>query len=246
MTAFSSDIRAILPAADFLHVAQFASSEETRYYLQGVHIAPTDGGMHLVATNGHRMGILRLPATEGYCAPNPVGATPSHIILSSINKAFLSAIKATKRETHFIVIRKETIEVRLVSSRSNWEPAEVIDGGLVTQTFPASALLVDGTFPDWRRVVPSLDGVMFGSRATHIVSPHDDAPRARPVTYSGVNPAMFKGMARAGEPAASFDWNGVDPLLVATQDPRFLGIVMPMRGGLSPDEMAGRRVSVLG
>ena len=125
-------------------------------------------------------------------------------------------------------------------------PAEVIDGGLVTQTFPVSALLVDGTFPDWRRVVPSLDGVLLGSRATHIASPHDDAPKGRPVTYLGVDTALLKGMTRAGEPCATFDWNGDGPLLVATQDPRFLGVVMPMSGGLSPDDMAARRAAVLG
>ena len=246
MTTFSSDIRAIFPAVDFLHIAQFASSEETRYYLKGVHIAPTPDGAHLVATDGHRLGVLRLPATEGYCAPNPVGATPAHIILSIGNKAFRAALKATKRDAHWIVIRTETVEVRWMPSQATPAPAEVIDGGLVTQIFPASALLVDGTFPDWRRVVPSLDGPMLGSRATHIVSPHDDAPKARPVTYSGVDPALFKGMARAGEPCATFDWNGVDPLLVATQDTRFLGVVMPMWGGLSPDEMVARRAAVLG
>jgi len=246
MTAFSSDIRAIFPASDFLHIAQFASTETTRYYLNGVHVAPTPDGVHLVATDGLRMGVLRLPATEGYCAPNPVGATPAHIILSISNKAFLAALKATKKDAHWIVIRTETVEVRWMPSQATPAPGEVIDSGLVTQTFPASALLVDGTFPDWRRVVPSLDGAMLGSRASHVVSPHDDAPKARPVTYSGVDPAMFKGMTRAGEPCATFDWNGDGPLLVATQDPRFLGVVMPMRGGLSPDEMAARRAAVLG
>jgi hypothetical protein len=107
-------------------------------------------------------------------------------------------------------------------------------------------LLVDGTFPDWRRAVPSLDGPVFGSRATHIVLPHDAALKGRPVTYSGVDPALFRGMTRPGEPCATFDWNGDGPILVATQDPRFLGVVMPMREGLSPDDMAARRAAVLG
>jgi hypothetical protein len=53
-------------------------------------------------------------------------------------------------------------------------------------------------------------------------------------------------MTRPGEPCATFDWNGDGPILVATQDPRFLGVVMPMREGLSPDDMAARRAAVLG
>ena len=245
MTTIASDIRAVFPAVDFLHIAQFASTEKARYYLHGVHIAPAPDGAHLVATDGHRMGVLRLLAIDGYCAPNPVGATPEHIILSNTNKAFLAAIKDTRRATHWIVIRAETVEVRMVMGQYVSAPAEVIDSGLVTQTFPASALLVNGTFPEWRRVIPNLDGLMFGSRATHVVSPHDDAPEGRPVTYSGVDLALFEGMARAGEETATFDWVGSGPILVATQDSRFLGVVMPRRDGLSPAEMAARRAAVL-
>jgi DNA polymerase III sliding clamp (beta) subunit (PCNA family) len=48
----------MLLATDILKAALFcASSEETRYYLRGVHLA-TSG--HLVTTDGHRMFVARL------------------------------------------------------------------------------------------------------------------------------------------------------------------------------------------
>lgn len=241
MTTFSPDIRAVFPAADFLHLAQFAITQMSRPYLHGVHIAPTTDGAHMVATDGHRMGILRLPATEGYCAPSP-----DHLILSHTNKAFMAALKDTRKYIHWVVIRTDTIEVRRTDEREGPAPSEVVDSGLVMQTFPAKALLVDGTFPEWRRVVPTLDGPTFGGRADGDAAPTPDYPKGRPVFYAGVNPALFKGMTRGGEPSVSFDWGGAGAVMVATDDPRFLGVVMPIRNGMSPNEIAARRAAVLG
>ena len=98
----------MLIATDLLKAALFcASTEETRYYLKGVHLS-TSG--HMVTTDGHRMFVARLndkPAADVQAALKLAGA------------------------------RCQEIEVT----------ADKI--GQIAYT------AVDGTFPDWRRVVPT-------------------------------------------------------------------------------------------
>ena len=93
-----------------------ASSEETRYYLRGVHLA-TSG--HMVTTDGHRMFVARL-------AERP---TADVIVPYDAVAAALKMAGARVKE----------IEIDLTANRIGQ-----------IQFTP-----VDGTFPDWRRVVPS-------------------------------------------------------------------------------------------
>ena len=93
-----------------------ASSEETRYYLRGVHLA-TSG--HMVTTDGHRMFVARL-------AERP---TADVIVPYDAVQAALKMAGG----------RVKDIEIELLSNRI----------GQIQYT------PVDGTFPDWRRVVPT-------------------------------------------------------------------------------------------
>ena len=92
------------------------SSEETRYYLRGVHLA-TSG--HMVTTDGHRMFVARL---------NDRPATDVIVPIDDV-KAALKLAGA----------RAQEIEIDLVANKI---------GQISFQP-------VDGTFPDWRRVVPT-------------------------------------------------------------------------------------------
>jgi DNA polymerase III sliding clamp (beta) subunit (PCNA family) len=107
----------MLIATDILKAALFcASSEESRYYLRGVHLA-TSG--HLVTTDGHRMFVARLnerPAAD--------------VIVPYADVA--AALKLAGARAQEIEITPERI------------------GQIAYQP-------VDGTFPDWRRVVPTGD-----------------------------------------------------------------------------------------
>lgn len=50
--------RAILRAGKLVAIEPFQSSEETRYYLTGVHIGPHPEGAILVATDGHTLAAM--------------------------------------------------------------------------------------------------------------------------------------------------------------------------------------------
>ncbi|RCK40460.1 hypothetical protein [Thalassospira xiamenensis] len=52
--------RITVSAKHFYAAWQFVSTEKTRYYLNGVYIEPhKDGGVLLIATDGHSMAVIR-------------------------------------------------------------------------------------------------------------------------------------------------------------------------------------------
>lgn len=123
-------------AADLARVAPFAATNDVRYYLNGVCIEPADGGAVIVATNGH---ILAATFSHN-----------SHVertVILPMNSAFITKLRAARRDgvvtvqdgNAFPVLRKITD---------------------TTYVHPAS--LIDGTFPDWRRVVGSTDELSEG------------------------------------------------------------------------------------
>ena len=107
----------MLIATDLLKAALVcASSEETRYYLRGIHLS-TSG--HMVTTDGHRMFVARL---------NEQPAADVIIPLDDV-KAALKLAGA----------RAQDVEVDLAANKI---------GQISFQP-------VDGTFPNWRAVVPT-------------------------------------------------------------------------------------------
>jgi len=128
-------------ATDLLKAALFcASSEETRYYLRGVFLSTTG---HLVTTDGHRMFVARLndrPAAD--------------VIVPYADVA--AALKLAGA-------RCKDIEVTI----------DVTGSALPQVTGKIHSIAyqpVDGTFPDWRRVVPTGEELPSGKP--------DDAPGA--------------------------------------------------------------------
>lgn len=126
-----------IPAAELKRLidkTQFAiSSEETRYYLNGVfmHVAEVDGQAFLraVATDGHRLARLETPAPAG-----AVGM-PGIIIPR----------KAVAEVQKLIEDPEAEIGVELSSTKIRFSIGPVV---LTTK-------LIDGSFPDYARVIPT-------------------------------------------------------------------------------------------
>lgn len=75
-TATKREVR--VRAKHFAAAYVFASTEETRYYLNGVLVEPhPDGGVLLVATDGHRMVAIK--DDEGETNGTWICAAPSEI-----------------------------------------------------------------------------------------------------------------------------------------------------------------------
>ncbi|MFY9627362.1 MAG: DNA polymerase III subunit beta [Methylocystis sp.] len=126
-----------LPPADLkrlIEKTQFAiSSEETRYYLNGIymHVAEVEGRslLRAVATDGHRLARLELPAPAG-----SVGM-PGVIVPR----------KAVAEIQRLIEDAQADVSVELSTNKMRFAFGEAL---LTTK-------LIDGTFPDYSRVIPA-------------------------------------------------------------------------------------------
>jgi DNA polymerase-3 subunit beta len=126
-----------LPAADLkrlIEKTQFAiSTEETRYYLNGIFFHAIDASgipvLRAVATDGHRLARVEI------AAPSGSEGMPGVIIP---RKAVAEIIKLVEDGG-------ETVEVELSSAKIRLTFGEVV----------LTSKLIDGTFPDYQRVIPA-------------------------------------------------------------------------------------------
>lgn len=121
-------------AAAMAMVSFAISTEETRYYLNGIFMHTVeDGGetvLRLVATDGHRLARATLPCPEG--APGMPG-----IIIPRKSVGLLAKLldKAGDDATVTVLLGEALITVS-------------------TGSTTLSSKLIDGTFPDYPRVIP--------------------------------------------------------------------------------------------
>jgi len=132
------EIRFALPPKDLARLidkTRFAiSTEETRYYLNGVHLHAAKAGaasmLRGVATDGHRLSRVEVALPEGAGEMPPI-----------------------------IVPRKAVGEIRKLLEELGEEPVQVAVSAARIQFQSGRdilvARLIDGTFPDYERVIPS-------------------------------------------------------------------------------------------
>ena len=118
---------------DLIDRTRFAiSTEETRYYLNGIylHAADSDGTptLRAVATDGHRLARMEVSLPDGAAEMPGV-----------------------------IVPRKTVTELRKLLDETNEDVAVALSDTKIRFAFDAVVLtskLIDGTFPDYDRVIP--------------------------------------------------------------------------------------------
>jgi len=126
-----------LPAADLKRLidkTQFAiSTEETRYYLNGIYLHSAGSAkepmLRAVATDGHRLAQCELPLPEGAAGMPGI-----------------------------IVPRKTVNEVQRLIENGEGEVGIELSAGKIRFTIGNVVLtskLIDGTFPDYARVIPA-------------------------------------------------------------------------------------------
>ena len=131
----------IVVKADLFRLAHTAASTElTRYYINGVYIEPAPtGGALLVATNGHRMIVIHDP--EGLCTKSAIVKLPRFALAQCKTPKMFT----TKRRL-VINLEQDSATVEEVT------PPNALD--VIQALLTAHKVIIDGTFPDWRRVVP--------------------------------------------------------------------------------------------
>lgn len=121
----------------FARVAVAQSTEATRYYLQGVCVQPhpRGEGVTLTATDGHCL----LTAHDPKADPATI---PAEGLIVNLGKDGLKAARKGKAVT----INPATGDASVDNA---WRSA--------------STTIIDGTFPDWRRILPQGDQIATGA-----------------------------------------------------------------------------------
>ncbi|TAL80730.1 MAG: DNA polymerase III subunit beta [Beijerinckiaceae bacterium] len=128
--------RFAFPASDLkklIDKTQFAiSTEETRYYLNGIYIHTTEADGHVVlravATDGHRLARCEIPAPAG----------------SAGMPGIIVPRKAVNEVQKLIEDADQEVTAEISPTKARFSFGEIV---LTTK-------LIDGTFPDYTRVIP--------------------------------------------------------------------------------------------
>ena len=131
-----------LPAHELkrlIEKARFAiSTEETRYYLNGIYLHTAQSGgkavLRAVATDGHRLAQIELPAPSG------AEGMPGVIVP-----------RKTVNEVHKLLEGVDgDVRVALSTTRIQFS----IERDQAADRVVMTSKLIDGTFPDYQRVIP--------------------------------------------------------------------------------------------
>ncbi|MHC8493397.1 hypothetical protein ACTU44_11890 [Thalassospira sp. SM2505] len=198
-------------AKRFYAAWQFISTEETRYYLNGVFIEPhPDGGVLMVATDGHVLAAIRdrnarIEGDGGWICPIP-------------KQQFITALKRKDAGTlHFVGNTAYLIDaiIGIEACEDGFDPTKITEFHRAIAYAPP----IDGTFPDWRKVIP-----------------HDAIDKTSRFAVNGKHFDRFTKaiatLAESGVAALNISTPPDDqsPVMItsgATRD--FFGLVMPMR-----------------
>lgn len=238
------DVKRITVGEAVLHKAIYSaacciSTEETRYYLNGIFMHQKTGTMLTVATDGHRLALYDSRVDW----PLPDMIVPRRAV-----SILLRALKAGGNREITVEAKDDGTKLRI--SGDGWS--------VLTK-------VIDGTFPDYTRVIPKFPNgrpiqvaltatalrrmPWFGERSQGLsfdpgkqrmtCSAPDTGTAEIPVKIEapvgqipfGFNIAYLKGFAdRADDKTIRIEGDSAgNPFLVLTSDPALTQVIMPMR-----------------
>src|SRR5437868_914497 len=191
--------RFALPAASLkglIEKTRFAiSTEETRYYLNGIYLHEVADTLRAVATDGHRLARAQVLLPDG-----------------------------SKGMPGIIVPRKTVLELAKLIETEESEIAVALSAAKIRFSFNGLVLtskLIDGTFPDYERVVPrhndkllEIDTKLFSSAVDRVSTISFEKGRAVKLNISREKLVLSVNNPDSGsaeeEIAASYDAEPID------------------------------------
>ena len=184
MTAdgFSHDFA--LPGSDLARLidkTRFAiSTEETRYYLNGIYLHSKEGLLRAVATDGHRLALAEMPLPSGSDGMPGV-----------------------------IIPRKTIGELRKLIDGVDGDVSVAVSESKIrftTGTVVLTSKLIDGTFPDYERVIPRtntkelvLDNKVFASAVDRVATISAEKSRSVKLTLADSNLSLSVNNPESGQ-----------------------------------------------
>ena len=208
------DLRALIDRTRFA-----ISTEETRYYLNGIYIhAATAGGnaavpvLRAVATDGHRLARVEMPLPEG--AQNLPGIILPRKTVAELRKLIDEAA--------------DRIEIAMSPTKATFAFDTVV---LTTK-------LIDGTFPDYERVIPSgndkvleVDAKAFARAVDRVATISTEKSRAVKLTIDRGNLILSATSPEAGSASEELEVNyAAAPIEIGFNSRYLLDITQQIEG----------------
>lgn len=206
----AADIRALIDRTKFA-----MSTEETRYYLNGIYVhAAQNNGVDIlraVATDGHRLARFEMPLPAG--AQSMAGVIIPRKAIGELRKLIDDAA--------------DTIKIELSENKVRFSFDHVV----------LTSKLIDGTFPDYERVIPEnndkiveVDPKLFTRAIDRVSTISDGKSRAVKVNLNGKNMTISASSAEAGSATEELEVNGDTTLEIGFNAKYLLDITSQIDG----------------
>jgi DNA polymerase-3 subunit beta len=184
----AADLRALIDRTKFA-----MSTEETRYYLNGIYIHAADNEgvkvLRAVATDGHRLARFEMPLPEG-------AESMPEIILPR---------KTVGEIRKLIDQAADDIKITLSKTKIQFSFDHIV----------LTSKLIDGSFPDYQRVIPQgndkiveVDAKAFTKAVDRVSTISDGKSRAVKIALQGKSMTISANSPEAGSATEEMEVNG--------------------------------------
>tara|TARA_R110001592_G_scaffold3525_5_gene19797 strand:- start:2417 stop:3547 length:1131 start_codon:yes stop_codon:yes gene_type:complete len=206
----AADLRALIDRTKFA-----MSTEETRYYLNGiyVHEADNDGVkvLRAVSTDGHRLARFEMPLPEG------AAGMPGVIVPR----------KAVGELRKLIEDAADVIQITLSENKIRFSFDHVV----------LTSKLIDGTFPDYQRVIPQgndkiveVDPRVFTRAIDRVSTISDGKSRALKISLAGKQMTLSASSPESGSATEEMEVNGDSTMEIGFNAKYLLDITSQIEG----------------
>lgn len=206
----AADLRALIDRTKFA-----MSTEETRYYLNGIYVHEASNGsvkvLRAVATDGHRLARFEMPLPEG------ASGMPGVIIPR----------KAVGELRKILEEAADTIEVSLSQSKIRFTFDHIV----------LTSKLIDGTFPNYEQVIPSgnnkiveVNPKIFSNAIDRVSTISDGKSRAVKIALNGKVMTLSANSPESGSATEDLEVNSNDNLEIGFNARYLLDITQQIAG----------------
>lgn len=196
------DLRAIIDRTRFA-----MSTEETRYYLNGIYLHATEKDgvdvLRAVATDGHRLALFDMPLPEN-ASSMPAVIVPRKTV-GEIRKLIDDAA--------------DDVKVSLSESKIRFSFDHVV----------VTSKLIDGTFPDYTRVIPEgndkvveVDPKVFSGAIDRVSTISDGKSRAVKINLNGQSMTLSANSQESGSATEDIEVKSEAPAIEIGFNARYL------------------------
>ena len=206
----ANDLRAMIDRTRFA-----MSTEETRYYLNGIYLHAAENAgvkvLRAVATDGHRLARFEMPLPEGAVE------MPGIIIPR----------KAVGEVRKLIEDAGDAIQITLSESKIRFAFDHIV----------LTSKLIDGTFPDYQRVIPEgndkiveVNPKIFTAAIDRVSTISDGKSRAVKIMLNGKTMTLSANSPEAGSAVEDIEINGNDNMEIGFNAKYLLDITSQIEG----------------